>query len=1093
MRIVVGASLVLLCAAVASVPSKEPARSQAPEFELLDAARYGRVIDPPATAARSTASGENRKPQADIPPFPSAAYPYFATLARYTFDNGGAPDAQGWTTHDLTVQDGVYFHVDDFAGMAAPYAPLAGTKSMWCGRRAGAPSDPAFQHLPGYGNRWVQFVQSSSIPVGPGPVTIYYYMHYDLFTSDRVDVEYRSLSGTWTLLQAHLGINFPGGELYLHTVPEEEVGSSIQFRFVLSSDFRYSDEDVFDTNGGVIIDDVTVQGIGFFGTEDFESAFVGSNFAGIWSASAGSSFGNFAGLVSGASVVQSGPLNTSNMWSFFNGSSATYACGGFPSQAALPYTTQPGSRRITDYLVNEVRSPYIDISVDENNNPVSPTETVSLEFDVYADLPMSSRLAFTYRYRFLVGANPTPWRDPGALFFSTIPQWIHIDTSPYTSFLIPPGATHVQVSLVAIDGAHTSGFVSTCHTHAPLFDNVAVRRVMRPYFVENVNDAGPGSLRLALTNANGSPNSNAILFSIPGAGPHTIAPASPLPSITQPVWIDGLSQSGSSPNSGAAPTSDAALKVALQGTSAGAGANGLHFAPGSSGVVRGLAIGGFSSAGIRSDGNEVFITGCHIGTDASGTAAMANGVGVHATSPGTEIGGVYNEDRCVIAGNTGDGVRFDTSGRVANTHVGVAADGSALGNGGHGVHVTAGTFLQVGEETATPCELPPTDRTQIAYNAGDGIRVEPAATGAGIRHASIHDNSGLGIDLGGDGPTANDQFDEDTGANGLTNHPIITSANGTTIAGHINAEQRRAYRVEFFASPSCDGEGRQYLGYSDVMTTSFGSAPISFTCGVIPPATVVTATATNTFDGSTSEFSPCVTSMNTPPGSPLVNLYDSSGIQRGSVFFGSVTTGGNTFIAPTAPPEPVPSNWVTGPNPTYWDITTTASYPVGSLQLYLHYDENDLPGPEEELHILHFNGSEWEDITDDLDTAGNRVGGPAWSLSPFVIVVPAAPTGIGDDATPTSFALHTNVPNPFNPQTMIQYDVPAGGADVSISIYDVSGRLVRDLVNQHRAAGRWSVQWNGEGARGERVASGVYFYRMRAGSFVDTKKMVLLK
>jgi flagellar hook assembly protein FlgD len=76
---------------------------------------------------------------------------------------------------------------------------------------------------------------------------------------------------------------------------------------------------------------------------------------------------------------------------------------------------------------------------------------------------------------------------------------------------------------------------------------------------------------------------------------------------------------------------------------------------------------------------------------------------------------------------------------------------------------------------------------------------------------------------------------------------------------------------------------------------------------------------------------------------------------------------------------------------------------------------------------------------------------------------------------------------------MISYDIPAGGADVNISVYDVAGRRVRELVHEHRPAGVFSVQWNGDDDRGQHVASGVYFYRMRAGEFVDTKKMVLLK
>ncbi len=63
----------------------------------------------------------------------------------------------------------------------------------------------------------------------------------------------------------------------------------------------------------------------------------------------------------------------------------------------------------------------------------------------------------------------------------------------------------------------------------------------------------------------------------------------------------------------------------------------------------------------------------------------------------------------------------------------------------------------------------------------------------------------------------------------------------------------------------------------------------------------------------------------------------------------------------------------------------------------------------------------------------------------------------------------------------------------AIVVFDVAGRRVRTLVDERRPAGVFSVAWNGEDDRGQRVASGVYFYRMRAGAFVDTKKMVLLK
>jgi flagellar hook assembly protein FlgD len=75
----------------------------------------------------------------------------------------------------------------------------------------------------------------------------------------------------------------------------------------------------------------------------------------------------------------------------------------------------------------------------------------------------------------------------------------------------------------------------------------------------------------------------------------------------------------------------------------------------------------------------------------------------------------------------------------------------------------------------------------------------------------------------------------------------------------------------------------------------------------------------------------------------------------------------------------------------------------------------------------------------------------------------------------------------------VSYDVPSGGSHVSIGIYDAAGRLVRTLVDESRPAGNFTIEWNGRDQRGRAVASGIYFYRMTAGSFNDTKKMVLLK
>ncbi len=89
-------------------------------------------------------------------------------------------------------------------------------------------------------------------------------------------------------------------------------------------------------------------------------------------------------------------------------------------------------------------------------------------------------------------------------------------------------------------------------------------------------------------------------------------------------------------------------------------------------------------------------------------------------------------------------------------------------------------------------------------------------------------------------------------------------------------------------------------------------------------------------------------------------------------------------------------------------------------------------------------------------------------------------------------SLAQNEPNPFNPQTTIRYTMPATG-NVTINIYDASGRLVRSLLNGVKEAGSHNVTWNGTDNNNSPVSSGIYFYRLTAGKFSETKKMTLLK
>ncbi len=96
-------------------------------------------------------------------------------------------------------------------------------------------------------------------------------------------------------------------------------------------------------------------------------------------------------------------------------------------------------------------------------------------------------------------------------------------------------------------------------------------------------------------------------------------------------------------------------------------------------------------------------------------------------------------------------------------------------------------------------------------------------------------------------------------------------------------------------------------------------------------------------------------------------------------------------------------------------------------------------------------------------------------------------TGVEDGILPTTFSLSQNYPNPFNPETEIQYSVDSRQY-VSIKIYDMLGREMATLVDEEKPTGEYSVRWDAVG-----VPSGVYFYKLQTNTFVDVKKMVLVR
>jgi hypothetical protein len=514
-------------------------------------------------------------------------------------------------------------------------------------------------------------------------------------------------------------------------------------------------------------------------------------------------------------------------------------------------------------------------------------------------------------------------------------------------------------------------------------------------------------------------------------------------------------------------------------------------------------ISGNGSTGVTiGGGHSHVVEGNFIGTDRTGTSAIPNGTyGVYLGNAGfSTVGGETAAHGNLISGNTTSGLLIfqGSENDVYGNLIGTDITGTLpVGNGQNGIYffpTTAGFDIEVGAKGTYGRE------NIIAYNGQDGVRVGDGHLGTyEIYGNSIFSNTELGVDVGPNGVTPNSPVD------GLQDYPVLTaattSASGTAIDGTVTSSPSTPLWLSFFSSPECDpsgyGEGKEYLGWEEVTTDGAGNAVFSATVpGQALPGHLVTATATAR-DDSTSEFSQCIVALNTTTGLYVtVEPPDSTtGENPVSVTFENVTSDGVTELDVADSGPAIEKTYITGDPPMYFYLTTTATY-TGTIRVCINYDEDYLTGPEDELELLHWNTStsEWDTITMTVDTLSNIICGSTPTLSPFIMVKPNPLIGIaGDGTVPAEFALHQNVPNPFNPTTVIRYDVPAGDAVVTLRVYDVAGRLVRTLVDERQTAGRKSATWDGRNNRGITVATGVYFYRMQAGNFVQTRKMLLLK
>lgn len=170
-----------------------------------------------------------------------------------------------------------------------------------------------------------------------------------------------------------------------------------------------------------------------------------------------------------------------------------------------------------------------------------------------------------------------------------------------------------------------------------------------------------------------------------------------------------------------------------------------------------------------------------------------------------------------------------------------------------------------------------------------------------------------------------------------------------------------------------------------------------------------------------------------------------------------------------------------------WEVATDEDFRY--FKVYRGDEPDFTVDPQQPVHTT--TGTDWIDPVGDFQSY-YKLAAVDFAGNESLAAMPQSVSGAGGAVVPR-LQLAQNTPNPFNPMTMIAFELPAKNA-VWLRVYDVSGGLVSTLVGgEIRTSGRHEILWDGKDLSGGRVASGTYFYRLEAGDHVQTKRMTLLK
>ncbi|MCD4745051.1 MAG: T9SS type A sorting domain-containing protein [Bacteroidales bacterium] len=600
--------------------------------------------------------------------------------------------------------------------------------------------------------------------------------------------------------------------------------------------------------------------------------------------------------------------------------------------------------------------------------------------------------------------------------------------------------------------------------------------------VTNTNNDDAGSLREAIYIADFTTILDTILFNIPGAGPHTIQLVNCLPAITNPVFIDGFSQPGASPNTnGNGLGSNAVMQIIIDGSPT-SGCDGLVIDAHNC-VIQGLVINNFDNNGITVTGGNNIIRGNYIGTDVSGQDAEGNSLGIHIyeTSDNT-IGGILPEHRNIISGNhTGIYLAYSLNNTILGNFIGINADGNAELQNYDGIKLDHSDGNTIGGNA----------RNVISGNSYHGIHIILGSNDNYIKGNYIGtDVTGASSVFNNRGIEINSSYYTFIGGTSTNDRNLISgNGSGIFIGGTSGTNNNTLIKGNYIGTKA-DGIG--YLGNNKGIDISNSQNIIG---GNEPGAGNVIAYNSNRgvqiYAGTgnlilSNQIFDCIPGIDLGYDSYTEN--DENDADEGPNNLQNYPEFSDVSIINDGSLE---ITYLISSSPDYSAYPLLVQFFTADDVYYEH------PCGKNYIGNIFYYEDDWM-IGQKTINLGNAAALGVTVNDKIVATATDAENNTSEFSYPSEFLdikdhfgqmtgvnLFPNSPNPFSERTSIRYSLTSSQY-VNLSVYNHLGQKITTLVNQRQTPDEYTIEFE----TGD-LESGVYFYRLTNGKQSIARKMVV--